>query len=157
MIAEDSPVKGGTFDHIGVVVKTIASGRRSLAQTLGIVDWTEPVTDPINGVEVVFGRDAGGLVYELVSPLDKSSPVHGALSANKNLLNHVAYRVADLSVAASRMRAAGGAPTSKPKPAIAFGGSLIQFFVTPLHILVELIEAPEHQHLFTRKADQDLA
>ena len=148
-----SPLQGAKFDHIGVVVKTIDKGRRSLGLTLGILEWTAPLRDPVNGVQVVFGRDPSGVVYELLAPLDESSPVQGALRAGKNLLNHVTYLVPNLDEAAQRMRATGCAPTADPKPAIAYGNCRIQFFVTPLNIIVELIEAVGHQHCFTMLAD----
>ena len=46
-----------------------------------------------------------------------------------------------------------------PKPAIAYGGRRIQFFVTPMRFIVELIEAPYHRHefapeIFTASADE---
>ena len=141
-------LSGATFDHIGVVVKTLEKGRRSLQKTLGIIEWTTELADPVNGVHVTFGRDPCGVVYELLAPLDVLSPVQGALQARKNLLNHVAYLVPNLGEAATRMRSAGCAPSADPKPAIAYGNCMIQFFVTPLNIIVELIEAPWHRHSF---------
>ena len=139
---------GAAFDHIGVVVKTLEKGRRSLQQTLGIIEWTIELEDPVNGVHVTFGRDPCGIIYELLAPLDAGSPVQGALLGRKNLLNHIAYLVPNLSESAARMRSAGCAPTADPQPAIAYGNRMIQFFVTPLNIIVELIEAPGHQHNF---------
>jgi methylmalonyl-CoA/ethylmalonyl-CoA epimerase len=118
------------FDHLGVVVKTLDKGRKHFVEALGIADWTDPFEDPINGVYLQFGRDGSGVVYELLSPLDADSPVAGALTARKNLLNHVAYRVTDLTVAAARLRETRCFPTTEPKPAVAFGGAMIQFFVT---------------------------
>ena len=149
MLQETSPVHGGRFDHIGVVVKSIAKAQQSMARTQGVREWTRPVRDEVNGVDVIFGRDAQGMVYELVAPLDETSPVFGALRERKNLLNHVAYLVDDLAQSGALMMAAGGAPTSEPKPAIAYGGRKIQLFVTPLYLVVELIEAPDHRHVFS--------
>jgi methylmalonyl-CoA/ethylmalonyl-CoA epimerase len=145
-----SALYGATFDHIGVVVKTLEKGRSSLQQTMGISEWTAELEDPVNGVHVTFGRDASGVVYELLAPLDTHSPVQGALQGRKNLLNHVAYLVPNLGEAADRMRSFGCAPTADPKPGIAYGGQMIQFFVTPLNIIVELIEAHGHQHKFVQ-------
>ena len=125
-----------------------------MRQAFGIKQWTVPLTDPVNGVHILFGRDPAGVVYELLAPIDANSPVHGALAAKRNLLNHVAYRVANLDLARDAMRLAGCAPTAKPKPAIAFGGQDIQFFVTPLNIIVELIEALDHQHRFQSDEDE---
>ena len=67
MLQETSPVHGGRFDHIGVVVKSIAKAQQSMAMTLGVREWTRPVRDEVNGVDVIFGRDAQGMVYELVA------------------------------------------------------------------------------------------
>lgn len=137
------------FDHLGLVVKSLAKGRKVLGQTLGIADWTQEFRDPVNGVLLQFGRDPAGMVYELLEPLDETSPVYPALSGGKAILNHVAYRVADLAAEAERLRGAGSAPAGEPKPAIAYGGKRVQFFVTPLRFVVELIEAPAHAHLYS--------
>jgi methylmalonyl-CoA/ethylmalonyl-CoA epimerase len=136
------------FDHVGLVVKSVAKGREVLSQMLRIEDWTEEFCDPVNGVRLQFGRDPAGVVYELLEPLDESSPVYPALAGGKAILNHVAYLVDDLGAAGEHMRRAGCAPTSEPKPAIAYDGRNIQFFVSSLRFVIELIEAPGHTHLF---------
>lgn len=136
------------FDHIGVVVKTLDKGRAHFFAALAVTEWTDPLDDPVNGVHLQFGRDASGTVYELLAPLDADSPVQGALQGRKNLLNHVAYRVPDLTAAAATLRDARCFPTADPKPAIAFDGARIQFFVTPIDTIIELIEAPDFQHDF---------
>ncbi|MEO7026764.1 MAG: VOC family protein [Caulobacteraceae bacterium] len=136
------------FDHLGVVVKRIDKARARMAALLAIEAWTTPLDDPVNGVRLQFGYDPAGVVYELLEPLDETSPVYPALKGGKAILNHVAYRVADLGAGAARLRAGGAAKVSEPKPAIAYGGRPIQFFVTPLRFIIELIEAPDHQHAF---------
>jgi len=137
------------FDHLGLVVKSLAKGRRVLHETLGVQDWTEEFRDPTNGVLLQFGRDPAGVVYELLEPLDETSPVYPALAGGKAILNHVAYRVADLIAETERLRRAGSAPAGEAKPAIAYGGKRVQFFVTPLRFVIELIEAPAHTHLYS--------
>ena len=72
-----------------------------------------------------------------------------ALSSGRNILNHVAYLVPDLAEERERLRAAGSVATSEPNPGIAYGGSRIQFFVTPMRFMIELIEAPAHRHQYT--------
>lgn len=143
------PLSGAQFDHIGLVVRSLDKGRQVMRLVHGVTQWTLAVTDAVNGVHLLFGRDPCGVVYELLEPVDTLSPVYGALKARKNLLNHVAYRVADLPSAALAMRAAGCAPIGEPKPAIAFNNCPIQFFATPLNTVIELIEAPTHVHVFT--------
>jgi methylmalonyl-CoA/ethylmalonyl-CoA epimerase len=136
------------FDHIGVVTRSLEKGRRVLEATVGVEAWTQLWDDPVNGVLIQFGRDASGVCYELLVPKGPESPVAEALSSRKAILNHVAYLVTDLGAAAERLMDAGCAPTADPKPAIAYGGRRIQFFVTPLWLIVELIEAPGHQHVY---------
>jgi methylmalonyl-CoA/ethylmalonyl-CoA epimerase len=75
--------------------------------------------------------------------------LHLAVATGRAILNHVAYRVTDLTSSGRQLRDNGYAPTGAPKPAIAYGGRNIQFFVSPLRFIVELIEAPDHQHAFT--------
>jgi methylmalonyl-CoA/ethylmalonyl-CoA epimerase len=141
-------IAGMQFDHLGLVVRSVAKGRTVLTNILGIANWTREFHDPINGVVLQFGRDPAGVCYELLEPLNESSPVYPALAGGKAILNHVAYRVTDLVADSERMRRAGCAPTSEPKPATAYGGRLIQFYVTPLRFVIELIEAPQHVHDF---------
>ena len=136
------------FDHLGVVVKDLAKGRRHLVALLAIAEWTGVFDDPVNGVRLQFGRDPAGVVYELLEPLDEASPVFAALRNGKAILNHVAYRVADLAAGAAHLAGAGAARIGEPRPAIAYGGRPIQFFVTPLRFVIELIEAPGHAHAF---------
>ena len=132
------------FDHIGVITKDLSSGRAALESFLEITGWSAEFPDPINGVFVQFCLDSSGTCYELIAPLGDHSPVTNALSSRRNILNHVAYLVPDLSAARERLRDAGAVPTGDPNPAIAYGGKPIQFFLTPMHFIVELIEATDH-------------
>ena len=141
------------FDHLGLVVRSLSRGRDALKDVLSIRDWTVEFRDEVNGVLLQFGRDPAGVVYELLEPLDERSPVYNALMTGKGILNHVAYRVVELRAQEERLRAAGCAPTSEPKPAVAYGGSRIQFFITPVRLIIELIEAPNHAHVYLPQTD----
>jgi methylmalonyl-CoA/ethylmalonyl-CoA epimerase len=136
------------FDHLGVVVKRLGKGRERMSALLSITDWTAPIDDIVNGVRLQFGRDPAGVVYELLEPLGEDSPVYPALRTGMAILNHVAYLTVDLSAAAAHLASAGAARATDPKPAIAYGGRPIQFFVTPLNFIIELIEASGHEHAF---------
>jgi methylmalonyl-CoA/ethylmalonyl-CoA epimerase len=136
------------FDHVGIVTDTLERGRAVLEGCLDIQGWTEEFSDAINGVQVQFCRDSSGVCYELIAPLSSESPVIGALTAKHNILNHVAYLVDDLATEAARLRKTGNHPAGPPKPAIAYAGRRIQFFVTPLRFIIEMIEAPDHAHTY---------
>ena len=136
------------FDHIGLVVKSIGKGRRVLTGLLDIRAWTAEFRDSVNGVVCQFGRDSSGICYELLEPLGEDSPVYPALRSRRAILNHTAYLVDDLASAGRRLQSQGCARTADPKPAIAYGGRPIQFFVTPLGFVIELVEAAGHEHVF---------
>ncbi len=95
-----------------------------------------------------FGRDPSGLCYEIIAPLHAESPVSRTLRTGDRILNHLAYRVDNLEQAADRLRRQGCVSAGEPKPAVAYGGRPIQFFLAPLRFIVELIEAPEHAHRY---------
>jgi methylmalonyl-CoA/ethylmalonyl-CoA epimerase len=136
------------FDHIGIVASSLAEGRAHIGRLLNIARWTAEFPDAINQVYVQFGCDQSHVCYEIVAPLGDASPVRAALKGGNRILNHVAYRVADLDVHAAHFREHRCVAAGPPRPAIAYGNRRIQFFMTPLGFLIELIEALEHQHVF---------
>jgi methylmalonyl-CoA/ethylmalonyl-CoA epimerase len=145
-------MSGLQFDHIGLVVGDMADGREFLESTFGIDRWTEVFEDPGIGVYVQFGRTEEGPCYELISPLGESSPVATALKRGINILNHVAYLTADLDSAAKMLEDKGSMMAGPAKPAVAYSGAKVQFWVTAQRFMVELIEAPGHQHAYRMKA-----
>jgi methylmalonyl-CoA/ethylmalonyl-CoA epimerase len=137
------------FDHIGLVVADIASARAHLSATLQVSRWTSVIDDAGLGVSVQFGLAQDGTpCFELVAPFGEDSPIARTLSQGRTILNHIAYRVDDLSSAAAHLRAQGCFPTGEPAPAQAYGQGNVQFFLSPLRFIIELIEAPGHRHLF---------
>jgi methylmalonyl-CoA/ethylmalonyl-CoA epimerase len=138
------------FDHIGVTASELETGRALLETSIGIAGWTEAFRDDINDVWVQFGHCESGICYELVAPLSDRSPVRAVLSKRINVLNHVAYLVNDLPAQGARLVASGWAEVGPARPAIAYGGRPIQFFVSPTRLMLELIEAPDHAHAYVR-------
>jgi methylmalonyl-CoA/ethylmalonyl-CoA epimerase len=140
------------FDHVGVTTTDLASGRELLEGSAGVRAWTREFRDEINEVWVQFGRCDAGMCYELVAPLSPVSPITRVLSRKINVLNHLAYLVDDLRAAASGLLAMEFVEVAEARPAIAYGGRPIQFFVAPSRLMIELIEAPGHQHLYDTPA-----
>jgi methylmalonyl-CoA/ethylmalonyl-CoA epimerase len=138
------------FDHVGVAVKRLNTGRKHLSGVFEIERWTEVFDDSVNRVSVQFGLDPSGICYEIIAPLGDASPIAEALRTGGRILNHVAYRVPDLAASAARLDDKGCVPAGEPKPAVAYGGCAIQFFISPLNLIIELIEAPHHAHVFSR-------
>ena len=144
-------MNGLRFDHIGLVVSDMAEGRAFLEGMFGIDRWTQVFEDPGIGVYVQFGRTEDGPCYELISPLGEASPVTTALRRGINILNHVAYLTADLDRDARRLEEHGSIMAGPAKPAVAYGGAKVQFWITPQRFMVELIEAPGHEHTYEAK------
>ncbi len=139
------------FDHIGLFVRDIETGRQQLQALLPIESWTEIVDDPGIHVRVQFGVDRSGIRYELVAPLDGPNPVSGALASGTNILNHVAYRSGDFEAAMETLRRQGSLPLGRPQPAAAFGGRRVAFYLTSLRFIIELVE-DKSEH-FTAHSD----
>jgi methylmalonyl-CoA/ethylmalonyl-CoA epimerase len=139
------------FDHVGVVVSDMAEGRASLEEMFGVDRWTEVFEDPGIGVYVQFGRTEEGPCYELISPLGEASPVNTALKRGINILNHVAYLTPNLEADAQRLQGGGSMMAGPAKPAVAYGGARVQFWITPQRFMVELIEAPGYEHAYEAK------
>jgi methylmalonyl-CoA/ethylmalonyl-CoA epimerase len=137
------------FDHIGLVVADLAQGREHLTRTLGISQWTEPFEDTGIGVCVQFGTTENGPAIELIAPLGEQSPVAKALRTGQRTLNHLAYLTSDLVCSAAHLVEEGLVATGQAQEAVAYGGRKVQFFVSPLRFMVELIEAPGHTHAYT--------
>ncbi len=128
------------FHHISIFVESLAQGRSHLDNLLNVGDWSEEFHDDVLKASLQFGWDKSGQCYELVAPKGERNPVDGALARKANLLNHVAYRVADLEAAMAHWRGVRAIPLGTPKPAKAFNGAQVVFFMSPLGFIVELIE-----------------
>jgi methylmalonyl-CoA/ethylmalonyl-CoA epimerase len=129
-----------TFDHVGLVVRDLKSGFGNVCGLLPIVSATKVYDDEVLGVSVQFLRDASGVIFELIAPLGDESPVAKIAASGRGVINQVAYRVKNLADAAEYFRARRAVPTGPAKPAIAFDGALVQFFLTRESVVVELIE-----------------
>jgi methylmalonyl-CoA/ethylmalonyl-CoA epimerase len=130
------------FHHVGLVCRDLAEGRAGLEAMLGLLAWSQSYEDPIQQVCAQFATDAAGMRYELIAPTNEKSPVQAPLKQGKNILNHLAYTVPCLEEQAASLRQQGCLPTGEPQPGIAFASARIQFFVSPMRWLVELIEQP---------------
>jgi methylmalonyl-CoA/ethylmalonyl-CoA epimerase len=136
------------FDHVGIVAKDVDKAARALAATIGASESTQRFDDEMLGVSVRFIRDRAGMVYELIAPFGQESPVAKTLASKTNLLNQIAYRTSSLAESVAALRDQGNLPVGPARPAMAFGGAKVQFLLSELGFLIELIESPNHFHVF---------
>lgn len=136
------------LDHIGIVVADLADGKEHFSEALGIRRWTNIFEDTVNNVWAQFGEDQSGTCFELLAPLNAASPISSALTKRAAILNHVAFLVTSIESETDRLCNLGCLPLGESKPAIVYGGRRIQFLMSPLQFIIELIEAPGHQHQY---------
>ena len=132
------------FHHVGLFVPDLATGREKLAAMIPIASVSAAVDDPGLKVRVQLCTDASGVTYELVAPFGEGNPVTGVIENGRAILNHVAYTVSDLAAESERLRQGGAVPLGPARPAEAFDGAPVAFFLTPLRFIIELIEQPVH-------------
>ena len=141
------------FHHIGIVAATVDSARSELALLLGITSESQVFSDHNLGVKVQFLYDEDGVCYEIIAPLSPLSPVTTTLHSSQNILNHLAYTTPNLDETVSKLRLMGYFPVGESKPALAFDGRRIQFLLTPLRFLIEIIESNHEVGSVLKKFD----
>lgn len=128
------------FHHVGVLVQELDQGRKVLESISPSLLWSEVIEDPTIGVKVQFGLENSGLRYELVAPFGVESPITNYLEKNGNMFHHIAYQVANFNMKCCELRKLGWVPLGEPKPAVAFSGKRVAFFLSPTRLIFELIE-----------------
>jgi methylmalonyl-CoA/ethylmalonyl-CoA epimerase len=136
------------FDHLGLVCRDFSACRKSIEGIHGIEAWSNVFEDPIQQVAVQFGRSSHAPVIELIRPLGPDSPIAQVLERKANVLNHMAYRVADMGQAIDHCRDLGYFVISPPAPAVAFDGNPICFLYSPEDFIIELVEGLGFQHQY---------
>lgn len=128
------------FHHIGLFVHCLEDGIEHMGNTINIVSISDRIDDPIIDVAIIFLKDHSGITYELVAPLSKESPVNGVLKRGSGFLNHLAYVSNNFDVDVSRLRKNQNVPLGPARPAKAFNGKRVIFFLNKLNFIVEIIE-----------------
>ncbi|MEO5331374.1 MAG: VOC family protein [Magnetococcus sp. YQC-5] len=121
--------------HIGMAVKSI----------IAIAPNAERFVDPLQKVNVAF-ISVGDVVWELVEPLDDTSPVKNYISS-KHSLYHLCLEVPDLEEAVSIAKKQKFYVIRKPKPAVAFQGRRIVWLFHPVLGLFEILEKSHTMHI----------
>lgn len=128
------------FDHVGLVTDNLDQEMARMDQLFGPMDWSTCITDPIQKVDIRFGRNSDAMVYELLFPTGPDSPLYQAWRKKKNVLNHICYRTPDLVKGAAHLAESDIRAITQPAPAVAYGQSHIQFFLHPDGWVMELVE-----------------
>ena len=132
------------LDHVGIAVPDLDEALAWYAATFGLEVVHEETNDDqgVREAMVAVGAD-GGTLLQLLAPLDEHSAIARFLDRSGPGLQQLAYRVADVELAAEVLRARG-VRVLYDEPRRGTAGSRINF----LHpkdcggVLVELVEPP---------------
>ncbi len=139
------------FDHLGVVVNNLQEGRNHFIDIFSICKWTDEFHDSINKVNVQFGFDENDMCFEIIAPIDNTSPIYNVIKKRINILNHIAYKVDQIDKCVQHLQQDDFLILGEPSPAIAYHMKNIQFFYSKkFGYLLELIESPDHQHVISK-------
>ena len=141
-------MKLGRLNHVGVAVPDMDEAIAYYREVMGATDITEPFDLPEQGVRVAFvNTPDGGTQIELLSPLDKNSPVAGFMAKNPaGGQHHVCYEVPDIAAAREWFEARGKRVLGPTR--IGAHGTPI-FFLHPKDMmgqLTEIMETPKAAH-----------
>jgi methylmalonyl-CoA/ethylmalonyl-CoA epimerase len=93
------------IDHLGIAVRDLAASEPLFAKLLGVESERREVVES-EGVEVSF-FSVGESHFELIQPLDETSPMHAAIEKRGEGVHHVCLAVDDIDAEVARLTAAG--------------------------------------------------
>ena len=128
------------FHHIGIATSNINESV-SLYIRLGYKLRNDNIlTDTIQNVNLAFMTKKNHPLIELVSPIDKTSPVASILKKMRTTPYHTCYEVPDINNKIKELKKVGFLLVMKPTPAIAFENRKISFLFHNSFGLIELLE-----------------
>lgn len=126
------------FHHIGLCCSNIQLEKK-IYKKIGANNFTKIYIDKKIKVKVCFFK-LGGLRYELVSPLTKSSPISNLIK-KKTRIYHVAYTVKNINEKIKQFINKGAIQVYPITRAKALNNRKICFIFFPNKDLIELIES----------------
>jgi len=128
------------FHHIGIIVNNLSYGLKIYKKIYKNLKHSKTIIDKKIGVKIKFIHGEDKILYELITPYGKSSPITKLLKNKTSILNHIAYKEKKFDKKIKYFKKNNFLQISKPLGAKAFKGKRVVFFMTPLHHIIELIE-----------------
>lgn len=117
------------FHHIGIVADDLKKLNKKKS---------EIIVDQIQKVKIAFIK-INGCLLEVLSPLDKGSPIQNSLSKGNKIV-HICFEVRDINDALKRARNNKFLVISRPIKTKAFAGRQIAWVYSNIFGLFELLE-----------------
>ncbi|MCP4126514.1 MAG: methylmalonyl-CoA epimerase [Gammaproteobacteria bacterium] len=107
----------GKLNHVAIAVPDLQAAAAIYRDTLG-ASVSEPLELPEHGVVTIF-VELPNTKIELLHPMGESSPIAKFLASNPSGgMHHICYEVADIEVAAAKMRESGARVLGDGSPKI---------------------------------------
>lgn len=129
------------FNHLGVAVPSLKKALLVYQDIFGYKLIGGFHEDPIQKVNVCFlgpGKE-GGVVIELVEPVDENTPVNQWIAKGIGAY-HMCYDVDDIDQTLEDVVEQGCIIVNRPVPATAFSGRKVAWFYTTTRQLIEIVE-----------------
>jgi methylmalonyl-CoA/ethylmalonyl-CoA epimerase len=127
------------FHHIGIAVKNIHTSISHYKNSLGWEIHSEIISDPIQRVKIQFMRDENNILFELIEPFDKTSPIYSLLKKRISLY-HFCYEVNDIITKIEELTKNDFLLITGPVEAVALNGKRIAFLINHDNLTIELVE-----------------
>ncbi|MDR1407030.1 MAG: VOC family protein [Tannerella sp.] len=126
------------FHHVAIAVRSIEKTAAIYCKS-GFTS-TQPVIDPVQNVRICFLMKQNMPLYELVEPIDVTSPVSRILDREGITPYHICYEVDDIDEAIHDLKKQKYLLIQTPVPAIALNNRKICFMFHKDVGLIELLE-----------------
>tara|TARA_X000001036_G_scaffold430578_1_gene463472 strand:+ start:491 stop:910 length:420 start_codon:yes stop_codon:yes gene_type:complete len=126
------------FHHIGSITPNLGISEK-IFSNFGFVFNNDRFFDPIQEVNLSFGKNNMGVLLELVEPL-KNSKIENLLQRNGPGPYHLCFEVNSIMEQEKKLNKRGFICVAKPKKAIAFENRHVAFYYSTNDGLIELLE-----------------
>lgn len=127
------------IDHIGIAVKSIESALEYWRDIFGYHQATEIVVNTRQKVKVAFMEKSGSLTVKLISPSDKTSPLHKFLARGEGI-HHLCFKCDNLDAQLEEFKAKGMRLITPAQPGEAFDNENIAFVFGKMGLNIEVID-----------------
>ena len=129
------------FHHIGIIVKNLNQSVPILERLFNSKKYSKIIIDRKWKVKLIFIQHKKKILFEIIQPLNKKSPISNSLKKNINTINHLAFISKNFNKDKKIIIENGCIPVTQALEAIAFKKKKIQFFLAKENFLIELIES----------------
>lgn len=126
------------FHHFGLAVKQFSEALIFFKNLL--YDFTEPVIDSLQNVELVLCTSVKYPTVELVKPINDKSPIINYLNKSNEMIYHICYEVDNIEMVKELFSNSRAICVSKPQPAILFDNRLVSFYYINNVGLIEVLQ-----------------